>query len=45
MRYNLVTRVCLVVAQHRGPGSAGSLQDLDEEPTYRWRGRLSEDDL
>ncbi len=24
------------LAQRRGPGSAGSLQELDEEPTYRW---------
>jgi len=35
---------CLQLAQRRGPGSAGSLQELDEEPTYRWGGRLSEDD-
>jgi hypothetical protein len=34
----------LLMAQCRGPGSAGSLQELDEEPTYRWGGRLSEDD-
>ena len=26
---------CLQLAQRRGPGSAGSLQELDEEPTYR----------
>jgi hypothetical protein len=35
---------CLQLAQRRGPGSVGSLQELDEEPTYRWGGRLPEDD-
>jgi hypothetical protein len=28
-------------AQRRGPGGAGRLQELDEEPTYRWGDRLS----
>ncbi len=32
------------LAQRRGPGGAGSLLELDEEPTYRWGGRLPEDD-
>ena len=33
-----------LLAQRRGPGGAGSLLELDEEPTYRWGGRLSKDD-
>jgi hypothetical protein len=32
------------MAQRRGPGGAGGLLELDEEPTYRWGDRLSEDD-
>ena len=35
---------CPLLAQRRGPGGAGSLLELDEEPTYRWGDRLSEDD-